>query len=144
MIGRAGLALVLALSAGASAAGGTAMDQRGATHCAKAERVVYSCAFGRKLVSLCLGKQSLHYRFGPLGRPELDLASAPDWSNVRTHQLYSNAFAQEHVRISRGSISYLVHFGEAGRLFKAGSRGQRPFPAAAARRSDTSMAGRSR
>lgn len=86
------------------------------SHCAVGQRAVYSCRFGAKIGSLCLGNRSLHYRFGPLGRPEIDLASAPDWSNVHTHRLYSHALAQNHVRMTRGSINYIVHFGEAGNL----------------------------
>jgi hypothetical protein len=111
VIGRAALALVLAAAAGA----GTA-SRPAASHCNAQEQVIYSCQFGRKTASLCLGTQSLHYRFGPIGKPEIDLANTPDWGNVRTNQLYSNAFAQNHVRISKGAINYLVHFGETGSL----------------------------
>jgi hypothetical protein len=113
---RAVLVLVLAAAAGTGTAGAAGKSRQAVSHCAGQERVVYSCSFGRKMASLCLGKRSVHYRFGLAGRPEIDLASTPGWSNVRTHQLYSNAFAQEHVRISKGAISYLVHFGEAGRF----------------------------
>ena len=48
------------------------------THCAPAERVVFSCSLARaKVVSLCLSPASatapasLVYRFGALGKPEL-------------------------------------------------------------------------
>lgn len=85
-------------------------------HCRDGEAVVYSCRFGAKTGSVCLGTKSIHYRFGPPGRPEIDLASLPDWSNVHTLELYSQALAQKHVRISRGPISYVVYFGEAGQL----------------------------
>ena len=84
--------------------------------CRPAERVVYSCNFGRKVSSLCLGKHSINYRFGPIGRPELDLGNTLDWSNVFTHELYSHALSQTHVRMTKGQVSYIVYWGETGNL----------------------------
>lgn len=86
------------------------------SHCGNHERIVYSCRFGRKTASLCLGSKSIVYRYGRLGRPEIELASAPDWSNVHIGMLYSQALSENHVRITRGPISYTVRFGEAGQL----------------------------
>ena len=116
---RAALALALTALSGLTgsvlAAPGRGAPNAG-SHCRNGEAVVYSCRFGAKTGSVCLGANSIHYRFGPLGRPEIDLASAPDWSNVHPLELYSQSLAQKHVRMNRGPISYVVYFGEAGRL----------------------------
>ena len=102
--------------AGAAAAAGKQSESSALTHCHADERPIYSCRFGARIGSLCLGENTLSYRYGPLRRPEIDLRSGPDWSNVRFGQRHSQAFSQIHVRLARGPYSYVVHFGEAGRL----------------------------
>ena len=106
-----------ALVGGTSAAPAPAENARvaGASHCRNGERIVYSCRFGRKTGSVCLGANSLHYRFGPLGRPELDLSSLPDWSNIHIGGNRSQAgLNQNHIRFTKLDTHYVVHAGETG------------------------------
>ncbi len=85
--------------------------------CSGGERVVYSCRFGEKLGSVCLGQSSLHYRFGPAGHAEIDVASAPDWSNIHTGGNRSRAgLNQDHIRFTNGLTHYIVHQDETGSL----------------------------
>jgi hypothetical protein len=93
------------------------------SHCTAQERVLYSCVFPRGIGSLCGGADSVHYRFGPRGKPQIDLGSLPDWSNVHTGDLrgQGNGY-QRHVRISRGAIHYLVYEGVNGDLTEVAGR----------------------
>lgn len=58
------------------------------TQCAPSESVIFSCAVGAKIVSVCgVGKLSstagsLSYRFGPPGKPEIDYPPAGTWRDV--------------------------------------------------------------
>ncbi len=85
--------------------------------CAGGERVVYSCRFGAKIGSVCLGKSSLHYRFGPAGHAAIDVASAPDWRNI--HQGGNRSQGgdnQDSIRFTNGNTHYVVHQDETGSL----------------------------
>lgn len=88
-----------------------------ASLCSSGERVVYTCRFGAKLGSVCLGRHSLHYRFGPQGRAELRIASNPDWSNVHTGGNRSQGgLNQDYIRFTNGLTHYVVHVDETGSL----------------------------
>lgn len=88
-----------------------------ASQCRADETVLYSCRFGAALGSVCGGTGTVHYRFGPAGRPAIDLASAPDWGNVHTGRVRGQGGGyQEHVRFTRGDTHYLVFRGEDGSL----------------------------
>lgn len=88
-----------------------------ASLCSSGERVVYTCRFGAKLGSVCLGRHSLHYRFGPQGRPELHIASTPNWSNIHTGGNRSQGgLNQDYVRFTNGMTHYVVHVDETGSL----------------------------
>jgi hypothetical protein len=58
------------------------------TQCATSEQVVFSCAVGNKVVSVCASGDlaqhsgSLSYRFGPLGRPEISYPSPGESRDV--------------------------------------------------------------
>lgn len=95
----------------------------GTSLCTGGERVVYACRFGAKLGSVCLGRSSLHYRFGPAGRPEIDIASAPDWSNIHTGGNRSQGgLNQDSIRFTSGMTHYVVHQDETGSLNEAPGR----------------------
>jgi hypothetical protein len=99
------------------------MRSEGASHCRAGERIVYTCQFGKKLGSVCLGQQSLHYRFGPKGRAELDLSSTPDWSNIHLGGNRSQAgLNQNHIRFSNAGTHCVVHAGETGPLNERAGR----------------------
>lgn len=103
---------------------GRAQDRQAIPHhCAGGERILYSCAFPRDVGSLCAGAGTVHYRFGRRGKPQIDLANLPDWSNVRLGDVrgQGNGY-QRHVRISRGRFHYLVYEGVNGDLSEVAGR----------------------
>lgn len=120
MIKAAATALgLVALVGGASAEPASTRPVRSdaASHCRPGERVVYTCQFGKKLGSVCLGRQSLYYRFGPKGRTELDISSLPDWSNIHIGGNRSQAgLNQNHIRFTNRGTHYVVHAGVTGQL----------------------------
>jgi hypothetical protein len=78
--------------------------------CKAGERVLYACVFPRGVASLCANGERIHYRFGPRGRPQIDLASRPDWSNVRWGEVRGQGNGhQRHVRISQGGYHYVIY-----------------------------------
>ena len=111
-----GVAALLITSASAARPARLAHPAR-ASLCSGGEHVVYSCRFGTKLGSVCLGKTSLHYRFGPPGHPSINLASAPDWSNIHTGGNRSQGgLNQDSIRFTNGTTHYVVHSDETGAL----------------------------
>jgi hypothetical protein len=104
-----------------SAVIGTAAKGAGRTprpsHCAPTERVLYSCAFPRGVGSLCASQSAVHYRYGPLGKPGIDIGNKPDWSNVHLGTVRGQGDGrQSHVRFSRGTYHYVVFEGMNGSL----------------------------
>lgn len=87
------------------------------THCTGGERIVYSCQFGRRIASVCLGGGTLHYRFGLPGHPAIDVASDAAWSNIhRGANRSQGGLNQESIRFTNGTAHYVVHAGETGSL----------------------------
>jgi hypothetical protein len=118
---RAGAAAVLlaALAVSFTSVGGQAASKPGsaASLCRADEAVVYSCRFGRKLGSVCAGNGQAHYRFGKPGEPEVEIASAPDWSNVRIGMVTGQqGGSQHHIRFTQGDSHYIVFHGVDGQL----------------------------
>ena len=121
MIGRAVAALGLAVLFGTANAvpnrALSAAPKNVPNLCQVGERVVYSCRFGGKLGSVCLGRKSIHYRFGRGNRPELDLANTGDWGNVHVGGNRSQGgLNQDHIRFTNRDTHYVVHSGETGSL----------------------------
>lgn len=110
-----GLSLALALIAAPALAQGPAR-----THCAPSERAVFSCATGAKVASLCLAPrrtpatQGLAYRFGPLGKPEMNLPAVKP--GVRPpegrFESFANGGRTGFVRMNNGATSYVVWHAE--------------------------------
>ncbi len=89
------------------------------TQCKAGERVAYSCAFGRKVVSVCInaGRQ-VTYRYGPLGKPEMTVASTgQDGKAQRNEIMLAGGGNQQHLRFSSGGYEYLVYSGITGPSF---------------------------
>ncbi|WP_423604081.1 hypothetical protein [Sphingomonas sp. MS122] len=108
----AGLSLVLAAPAAAPL---TAAPAAPASQCRAGEKTVYSCRFGKALGSVCAGRGTVSYRFGPAGRPQIDIASDRDWGNVRRGGVVGGGGgSQEYLRFTRGDHHYLVFWGVAG------------------------------
>ena len=88
-----------------------------ATHCNEREAVLYSCRFGPAIGSVCAADGAIRYRYGPPGNPELELAGADDWSNVRIGMVTGQGGGhQSHVRFTSGDRHYIVYEGEDGTL----------------------------
>lgn len=122
MIGRAAAALSLAVLFGTANAVpdralSAAVRKNPPNLCLVGERAVYSCRFGGKSGSVCLGKNSIHYRFGRGNRPELDLANTADWGNIHIGGNRSQGgLNQDHIRFTNRDTHYVVHSGETGSL----------------------------
>lgn len=94
-----------------------ATASRATTHCRTGETILYSCRFGKSVGSVCGAPGKLSYRFGPAGRPDIDIASAPDGANIRLgHVTGQGGGHQTHVRFSRGDTHYIVYEGANGSL----------------------------
>lgn len=90
----------------------------GESHCTNQEQTVFSCNIAKssKVVSLCASKQfskekgSLTYRFGPLGKIELEFPSSP--TNSLQQFRYANYFRfqtdRTEVSFSIGKFIYSV------------------------------------
>lgn len=86
-----------------------------ASQCRTSEKIVYTCRFGKAVGSVCAGSGKLHYRYGPHGRPAIDIASTGDWSNVRRGFIVGGGGgSQRHLRFTRGDHSYVVFWGVGG------------------------------
>ena len=87
------------------------------TQCRAGETILYSCRFGRAVGSACLGAPGIHYRFGPEGRPAIDLANDADWNNVHIGFVTGGGGGhQSHVRFTAGRHHYIVFESQAGPL----------------------------
>ena len=113
-----GVAVLLATSGSAARpAQASRIAPSAPSHCAAGERVVYSCHFGAKLGSVCLGRSSLHYRFGAAGHPAMDIASTPDWGNIHLGGNRSQGgLNQDSIRFTNGMTHYVVHSDMTGSL----------------------------
>ena len=99
----------------ASAPAAAVTTARPATHCAASERVQFSCAVGRKRVSLCAAGEpgqwaALALRYGRLGHLEKSFTARPD-NALRFAATASPLRPGASVRqlwIDRGSVRYLL------------------------------------
>lgn len=108
-------ALLFALVAPAAAPVTAAPPPAPASQCRAGEKIVYTCGFGKSVGSICANGGRLHYRYGPAGRPAIDIASTRDWSNVRRGFIVGGGGgSQRHLRFTRGDHSYVVFWGVAG------------------------------
>jgi hypothetical protein len=108
----AGLSLGLAAPAAPPL---TAAPSAPASQCRAGEKPIYSCRFGKSLGSVCAGPGLVSYRFGPPGRPTIDIASDRDWSNVRRGGVTGGGGgSQQHLRFTRAGHHYIVFWGAAG------------------------------
>lgn len=86
------------------------------TQCKAGERVAYSCALGRKVVSVCItAGRRVTYRYGPLGKPEMTVASTgQDGKAFRNEVMLSGGGNQQHLRFNNGGYEYVVYSGITG------------------------------
>ncbi len=121
---RRGLALgVAALGLAGCVAPASAMD----THCVPPEKVVFACATGKKLLSVCGVEdgagafRTLQYRFGPLGAPEMvwppDATSRQGITAGTT--MYSGG-GLDYIRFDNAGTRYVVYTGIGRGWFQEG------------------------
>jgi len=88
-----------------------------ATQCLVGERVFFSCPFGARIGSVCGTPGALHYRFGPAGKPTIDIANDADWQNIFLGRIVGGGGGhQDSLRFSRGDYDYIVYIAEYGQL----------------------------
>jgi hypothetical protein len=108
------LALAATLSSPAASAARGARPPR-ATQCLSGESVLYSGRYTRAVASVCLAGDRVHYRYGPLGHPAIDVVSAEDWSNIHHGWITGGGGGyQRHVRFTVGTENYVVFEGMYG------------------------------
>ena len=94
----------------------SAEAERAGTHCLESESVVFSCGIGTKTASVCVGRQTVDYRYGTLGAPEITIASTGADGAAHVSTLSgAGGGSQSAVRFSNAGYDYVVHAMEAGR-----------------------------
>lgn len=107
----------MALLAGSHPAAATAHERPAATHCKPGEKTLYSCRFRSSIGSVCGAPGAVHYRYGPAGRPAIDIANDARWSNIREGGVVGGGRGhQTHLRFSNRAYHYVVFWGYAGSL----------------------------
>lgn len=115
--------LPLMLAAPAAAPVTAAPSPAPVSQCRAGETIVYSCGFGKSVGSVCSGGGKLHYRYGPPGKPDIAIASAADWSNVRRKVVVGGGGgSQPYLRFTRADYNYVVFWGTAGNLTERAGR----------------------
>ncbi len=88
------------------------------SHCRHDEQVVFACALGRKLVSVCgtVGMPGAIYHYGPPGKPELVLPepAAPQATALVAGSLTFSGGGGAYLRFRRAGYDYIV-FAAVGR-----------------------------
>lgn len=95
------------------------------SHCTPQEKVLFSCVAGKKIVSLCASPAltpktgTVQYRFGPPGRPERLLPTAPAHPRaiMKGGTLMFSGGGAAYLRIPAGAFSYVLYAG-AGKGWK--------------------------
>lgn len=113
------LALGAPLDEGAVAA--QAPDAPGSL-CARGEAVIFHCAIGRKMVSVCgstVGTRRAQYRFGTPGDVELAFPGPGQSGLTYAREMYSGGGALQ-IRFANGGYDYAVY----SRTIRTGFRGR--------------------
>lgn len=79
--------------------------------------MLYSCSFAHGQGSVCAAPGRIAYRYGPAGRPAIDIASTPDWKNIHVGRIVGGGGGyQNHVRFTAAGHDYVVFEAVAGEL----------------------------
>lgn len=80
------------------------------SHCAKGETIVFACAAGKKLISVCGTAGGLQYRFGPKGASELNWPDNPAQKNLVTHgSIMLAGGGGDYLRFTKGQTAYIIY-----------------------------------
>ncbi|MBX7249137.1 MAG: hypothetical protein K1X35_08875 [Caulobacteraceae bacterium] len=113
------LVLSLGIAGPGARAAGDQRAQTAGTQCRTGERVAWTCEMGRKVLSVCLqANRQAAYRYGPLGKPELQIVSnGRDGRAHRNEVMTSGGGNQQHLRFTNGGYEYIVYSGITGPHF---------------------------
>jgi hypothetical protein len=85
--------------------------------CRAEETTVYTCDFGRRVVSVCATGDALSYRFGDARSTELEIVSTSDRPTAYFGGVIGGGGgSQNRLRFSRQGYQYIVHSMVAGSL----------------------------
>lgn len=88
--------------------------------CAKGEKVIYSCEFGKKTASVCLGADQVSYHYGRPNAVELSITSDARWSNIHLGYVTGGGGGhQSSIRFTRDGHDYVVYEGIQGSLHES-------------------------
>ena len=92
--------------------------ERAGSHCAEGEAVAFSCTISGKTASVCVGAATVNYRYGPLGAPELQIASTGADGLAHGSSVIGQGVGgvQRKVRFSNGGHEYIVYVMRTGEL----------------------------
>ena len=111
------MAVLLAALAGAASARAPTSSSTAGTQCRAGETVLYSCSFPGGQGSVCAAPGRIAYRYGPAGRPAIDIASEPGWKNIHMGRIVGGGGGyQNHVRFTAAGHDYVVFEAVAGEL----------------------------
>jgi hypothetical protein len=103
-------------SAPAPAPAATPAPAHPGSHCSAGEEVRYTCAVKGKVISVCEGA-ALSYRYGGLGRPELELTSTGADGKAHLARITGGGGgSQTSLRFSNAGYEYIVFSASQGEL----------------------------
>lgn len=84
---------------------------------------VFACGFGTRRVAVVREGVRLSYRFGPPGRPELELSGDASSGNVFYHRTLYARGEDQSLRFTHGAFSYVIfNAWSAPNLYLEGAR----------------------
>lgn len=108
-------ALAVALVGGGPTVGAAPPSTLAGTQCRTGETIVYACPIKGKVVSVCARKGAISYRYGPAGRPELEITSnGHDGLLHESTGVGGGGGGFRNLRFSKGGYEYIVFHGEPG------------------------------
>lgn len=111
---------ILMVAAATSASARAPASPAVPTHCRADEQVVYTCPLRGKIVSVCAGRGSVSYRFGPPRAPEIEIVSNGRDGLLHWSSGVGGGGGQfNNLRFSRGRYEYVVFSGSPGSLHDA-------------------------
>ena len=97
---------------------GLALAKPAPSLCTAAEEVVFDCAQGHKIVSLCAapvpngqGRTQLRYVYGAPGKVELEIAQAAHAQAFSAGETGLSGGGIDYVRVTNGDFAYVVYTG---------------------------------
>jgi hypothetical protein len=85
--------------------------------CRTGEKTVFLCRSAGKIAAICSDSGRLSYRYGPRGRPEIEISSdGRDGKAFKSGGVGGGGGSFTNLRFLAGAFSYIATSGEAGQL----------------------------